>query len=75
MKNANRQALGRLCLAVWLRLSGGLVGCGGDGNEPGAAVTLDLSAANSDTVAHATATGFWLSARRSWCRWAQTGGH
>jgi hypothetical protein len=58
MKNANRQALSTVFLAVLATVSTGLVGCGGDGGDPGGAVTLDLTAANSDTVAHATAAGF-----------------
>lgn len=59
MKLANKQALGSLSLAALMALSGALVGCGGDGDDgvdipP---VTLDINAANSDTVAHATGAG------------------
>jgi len=51
------------CLAALVAMSGALgalVGCGGDGDDGDDTplVTLDLNAANSDTVAHATGAGF-----------------
>lgn len=59
MKISKRHALSTLALAALAALSGVLVGCGGDGgggDDP--LVTLDLTAANSDTVAHATGASF-----------------
>jgi hypothetical protein len=43
--------------AVLAAMAGGLVACGGDGGDapPPPLATLDLTAANSETVAHATA--------------------
>jgi hypothetical protein len=58
MKFANKQALSSLSLAALMVLSGALVGCGGDGDDGSAdpfVTELDISAANSETVAHATA--------------------
>jgi hypothetical protein len=48
----------RLGLAVLAAVSGALLGCGGDGGDGGGGLvysTLDLTAANAETVAHATA--------------------
>jgi len=58
MKLCNRHVLSALGLAAVAALSGTLAGCGGDG-DGGATpvVTLELSAANSDNVAHSTAAG------------------
>jgi hypothetical protein len=63
MNISTRFALSRLSLAALVAMSGALgtlVGCGGDGDDGDDTplVTLDLTAANSDTVAHATAAGF-----------------
>jgi hypothetical protein len=60
MNISKRIALSRLSLAALVALSGALGGCGGDGDDGDDTplVTLDLTAANSDTVAHATAAGF-----------------
>ncbi len=48
-----------LALAAAVLMTSGLVACGGDGDGalPAPSVTLDLTDANRDTVAHATATG------------------
>jgi hypothetical protein len=60
MTTSKRHLLSTLALATVVAMSGALVGCGGDGDGGNEIplVTLDLTAANSDTVAHATATGF-----------------
>lgn len=60
MEISQRHVLGTVALAALAAMSGALVGCGGDGGDDDVApvVTLDLTAANSDTVAHATATSF-----------------
>jgi hypothetical protein len=59
MKLRNRHVLSALGLAAVAVLSGSLVGCGGDDGGGGSPpVTLELSQANSDTVAHSTAAGF-----------------
>jgi len=61
MKIPKQHAFSRLGLAALLALTGAFVGCGGDsdgGDDNQVPVTLDLTAANSDTVAHATGAGF-----------------
>ena len=59
MKYSTRHRLSTLSLAALAVLSGVLAGCGGDGGgDSPLPVTLDLTAANSDAVAHATGAGF-----------------
>lgn len=60
MKISKSNAFSTLALAALAALSGVLAGCGGDGgsDDGSTTATLELSAANSDAVAHATGAGF-----------------
>jgi hypothetical protein len=56
MNISKRHAFSTLALAALAALSTGLVGCGGDGGDGDPLLTeLDITSANSETVAHATA--------------------